>query len=121
MSDKETNATDSKATNSKATDSKATDAKDGAKPRSAVLDDPPLPVGDEEQVLAVQRARALFHIGDYAGVRDTIAPLLASNNPAMVDAATELQKRITVDPIQIAFLMACFATIVTISLYYLGH
>ena len=103
----------------KATEPKATEP--STKPRSAVRDEPPLPQGDEEQVLAVQRARELFRIGDYAGVRQTVAPLLASNNPAMVDAARELEKRIAVDPVQIGFLMACFVAIVTIALVYFGN
>lgn len=94
---------------------------EATKPRSAVLEEAPLPQGDEAQVLAVQRARELFRIGDYAGVREAIAPLLTSSNPAMVDAASELQKRIAVDPVQIGFLMVCFAVIVTIGLVYFGH
>lgn len=96
-------------------------AKEAPKQRSAVQDEPPMPAGDEAQVHAVQRARELFRIGDYAGVKETIAPLLASKNPAMVDAANELQKRITVDPVQIGFLMVCFGVIVTIALVYFGH
>ena len=96
-------------------------AKDAPKQRNAVLDDPPMPTGDEAQVHAIQHARELFRIGDYAGVKETISPLLASKNPLMVDAANELQRRITVDPVQIGFLMACFGVIVTIALVYFGH
>ena len=102
----------------KPTENKANDA---PKQRSAVLDEPPMPAGDEAQVHAIERARSLFRLGDYAGVKETIAPLLVSKNPAMVDAATELQKRISVDPIQIGFLMVCFCVIVTIALVYFGH
>jgi len=98
-----------------------TTAKEEPKKRNAVLDEPPMPSGDEYQVHAIQHARDLFRIGDYAGVKATIEPLLASKNPAMVDAANELQKRISVDPVQIGFLVVCFGVIVTICLVYFGH
>ena len=96
-------------------------AKEEPKKRNSVLDEPPMPTGDEAQVHAIENARALFRIGDYAGVKETIAPLFASTNAAVVLAANELQKRIIVDPVQIGFLMACFGVIVTIALVYFGH
>jgi hypothetical protein len=91
--------------------------KDG--PKSAILPEPPLPAEGTPEGDALRRARVLFHLGDYAEVRRLLTPLQASKNTAVADAASELLRRIAVDPVQIGFLVGCLLAILTIAFVYL--
>lgn len=88
-------------------------------PKSAILPEPPLPGEGTPEGDALRRARALFHVGDYAEMRALLTPLLQSKNAPVADAAADLLKRIAVDPVQIAFLVGCLVAILTIAFVYL--
>lgn len=88
-------------------------------PKSAILPEPPLPAEGTPEGDTLRRARALFHLGDYAEVRRLLTPLVTSKNSAVADAASELLRRIAVDPVQIGFLIGCLLAILTIAVVYL--
>jgi plasmid stability protein len=97
----------------------APEAAKPAGPKSAILPEPPLPGEGTPEGDALRRARALFHLGDYAEMRALLTPLLQSKNAPVADAAAELLRRIAVDPVQIAFLVGCLVAILTIAFVYL--
>ncbi len=92
-----------------------------SEPRSAKLPEPELPAAGTPEGDALRRARALFEIGDNAGMRAILTPLTTSKDPAVADAAATLLRRIAVDPIQIGFLVGCLVAIVAVAVHYLGH
>lgn len=67
---------------------------------------------------ALRDANAAFEAGDYALVRTLVTKLERAADPAVVDAARELRRRTAVDPVQLAFLGACFVALLIITYLY---
>jgi hypothetical protein len=67
---------------------------------------------------ALREAVVAFEIGDYARVRALTAELVRASDPAVADAAAALAHRVAVDPLQIAFLVACAVALAAIAWFY---
>lgn len=63
---------------------------------------------------ALDQAERAFELGRFADVRRIVAPLLASTSPEVASAARELHRRVSVDPAQIAVVVACLGLLATI-------
>ncbi|MDQ3032669.1 MAG: hypothetical protein M3Y87_09650 [Myxococcota bacterium] len=64
-------------------------------------------------------ANAAFEAGNYARVRALTATLAKASDPLIVDAAADLRRRVSVDPVQIWFLLACLLALITITYVYI--
>ncbi len=115
----ETNAEASQ-TNAEASQTNAEASQANAKPvRSAVLPEPALPGAGTPEGAALERALALYRIGDYRMMREVLTPLTQAKDPAIADAARGLLRRIAVDPIQLGVLVGCLLAILAIAYHYL--
>jgi len=59
----------------------------------------------------LREANAAFEAGNYARVRELTRTLSTAGDPKVVDAASQIARRIAVDPLQIGFLTACLVAI----------
>lgn len=96
-----------------ATKKKRRRAKDGA---DAPPEPPPGAGTPEGEKLA--EANVAFDAGNYARVRALTDELARASDPKVVDAAAELRRRVSVDPVQLGFLMACLIALLAITYVY---
>lgn len=78
----------------------------------------PLPGQGTPEGAILRDANAAFEAGNYALVRDLTTKLSTAQDPKVVDAARDLARRVSVDPVQIAFLTACLVAIIVIFYVY---
>lgn len=97
------------------------DAASPKPPKTSFIPYDSSPAPGTPEGVAIERARGLFALGDYADVRAIVEPLRASKDPDVARAANELVRQMAVDPVQIGFLVGCLLAIATIAVHYLGH
>lgn len=91
----------------------------GSEPPGAASEPPkPLPGAGTPEGDKLRDANAAFEAGNYALVRTLVTELERAADPAVVDAARELRRRTSVDPVQLAFLGACFVALLIITYVY---
>lgn len=69
----------------------------------------------------LREANAAFEAGNYALVRTLTEPLAKSSDPKVASAANDLVRRVSVDPVQLAFLIACAFALAAITWTYVGR
>lgn len=67
----------------------------------------------------LNEAIAAFASGNYAKVRSLTAELQRSRDPQVVESALELRRRVSVDRVQVAFLVLCLGVIGAIAYIYI--
>ncbi len=79
---------------------------------------PPIPGEGTPEGAQLVEANAAFAAGNYARVRELATTLTRAADPAVVDAATALLRKIAPDPVQIGFLIACAVALGVITWIY---
>ncbi len=88
--------------------------------RRAQLEGPlELPNIDTPEGELLREAHAAFEAGNYARVRESTDRLSAATDAQIVDAAADLRRRVSVDPVQIVFLTACLCALLAITYIYI--
>jgi hypothetical protein len=90
-----------------------------AEPTPAAPTPAPLPGEGTPEGDKLRDANAAFEAGNYALVRSLSRELASAQDPRVADAAADLVRRVSVDPVQIGFLLACLAALLTIAAIYL--
>jgi hypothetical protein len=94
-------------------------ADDPAKAEAAAPE--PLPGEGTPEGELLREANAAFEAGNFAMVREIVAKLASAPDPKVADAASDLRRRIAVDPLQIGLLAACaVAFLVIVWIYVLS-
>lgn len=109
------------------TEAAATDAEPAAakkkkkkKRKGADHDAPVVLPGEGTPEGAILRdANVAFEAGNYARVRELTGALTKASDAKIVDAAADLRRRVSVDPVQIGFLVACLLALLTITYVYI--
>jgi hypothetical protein len=78
-----------------------------------------LPNVDTPEGELFREANAAFEAGNYARVRELTGKLSAVADAQIVDAAADLRRRVSVDPVQIVFLTACLCALLAITYIYI--
>lgn len=79
----------------------------------------PLPGAGTPEGEKLREANVAFESGNYARVRELGQELERAQDPAVVDAARSLVRRVSVDPVQLAFLGACAIALMVITWIYI--
>lgn len=79
----------------------------------------PLPGASTPEGEKLREANVAFESGNYARVRELGRELERAQDPAVVDAARSLVRRVSVDPVQVAFLGACAIALMVITWIYI--
>jgi len=66
----------------------------------------------------LRAAHAAFDAGDYASVRTLTGELVDVSDREVAQSAHDLRRRVSVDPVQVAVLLACFLFFAWISWKY---
>ena len=90
------------------------------KRKGGYRDEPVVLAGEGTPEGALLRdANVAFEAGNYARVRELTDTLAKASDAKIVDAAAELRRRGSVDPVQIGFLVACLLALLTITYVYI--
>lgn len=100
-----------------ASDAGATKPKKKKAPMGGIPAD--LPGAGTAEGERLRAAYVSFEIGDYASVREAASALKGSSDARVADAAAELARRVSVDAVQIGFLVACFVALAVIASIYI--
>jgi hypothetical protein len=80
---------------------------------SATPETPAPTAADTDRLAEAERA---FAAGDYAAVRSLTSTLLDAKSGDVAKAARELRARVSVDPLQLAVVLACVAFLAAVAL-----